>query len=191
MAVTPKAEFRAAPTDDGKKYLEGYFIRFNEETELFPGYFEQVAPKAIRDDIADQDVRALFNHDSGSVLGRTTNGTLELRKDKTGLFARVLVNEEDAEALSIYAKVSRGDVSSASFGFNIEDDDLSQRDDGTWHDVLREIQLNEISVVAFPAYPTTEIEARQRDLGAFKKERFQQRKTQLIKELEEKCQIRF
>ncbi|WP_407894668.1 HK97 family phage prohead protease [Lacticaseibacillus sp. N501-2] len=189
MAMTPKAEFRVAGEEDGKKYLEGYFIRFNEETELWPGYFEQIAPESIDDSINSQDIRALFDHDTAKVLGRTTNNTLELRKDEQGVYGKVLVNEDDPEALSIYAKVKRGDVSSASFGFYIDDDEMNQPGDGTYHDTIRSLTLLEVSVVTFPAYPTTEIDARKRDVKHLQQEQFEHRKSQLIKELEEKWQI--
>ncbi|KRM73014.1 protease [Lacticaseibacillus brantae DSM 23927] len=186
--MTPTAEFRAAG-DDGKKYLEGYFIRFNEETELWPGYFETVAPESIDDDIASQDIRALFDHDTAKVLGRTASNTLELRKDEQGVYGKILVNEDDSEALSVYAKVSRGDISSASFGFYIDKDDLNQNNDGSWHDVIRKLTLLEVSIVTWPAYPTTEIDARKRDLSHIEQERFEHNRTQLIKELKDKWQI--
>lgn len=189
MAVIADAKFRAAAEGkDGAKYLEGYFIRFNEETQLWPGYFEQVSPSAIDDDINSQDIRALFDHDTAKVLGRTANGTLTLTKDDQGIYGKVQVNEDDPEAMSIYAKVKRGDVSSASFGFYVDKDELVQNNDGTWHDVLQRVTLLEVSVVTFPAYPTTEIDARKRDVSHMEQERFEQRKQTILKGLKNKWQ---
>lgn len=187
-SVTPVVQFRADETDSGGKVLEGYFIRFNEETNLFDNYFETVSPDAIPDDIQQQDIRALFDHDSGKVLGRTAAGTLTLRKDDEGLFGSISINEDDPEALSIYAKVQRGDINSASFGFFIRGDDMTQDETG-YHDTLTDVELFEISIVTFPAYPTTEIGARSNDIESFKKEKFEQRKSQLKKELTKKWQI--
>lgn len=184
--ITSNANFRAATDEaDGKKYLQGYFIRFNEETNLYGNIFETISPNAVDDDIADKDVLALFDHDSAKVLGRTKAGTLTVKKDKEGVFGRVLINENDPEALSIYAKVQRGDVSSASFGFFMDPDtvQVESRDDGTLHTVVTEADVYEISVVTFPAYPTTEISARKRDLDHIVTERFAARKQKLIKRI--------
>lgn len=184
-SLTKTADFRAATEEGGKKYLSGYFIRFNEETQLYRGQFETVAPEAIPDDIADHDIRALFDHDTGKVLGRTSAGTMTLRKDDKGLFGTVEINDDDPEALSIYAKVKRGDVSQASFGFYIRDQKVEKRDDG-WHNTLTDVDLFEVSVVAFPAYETTEIGARSRDNEHAEEEAFNERKQKLVKELKEK-----
>lgn len=184
-SLTKTADFRAATEEGGKKYLSGYFIRFNEETQLYRGQFETVAPEAIPDDIADQDIRALFDHDTGKVLGRTSAGTMTLRKDDKGLFGTVEINDDDPEALSIYAKVKRGDVSQASFGFYIRDQKVEKRDDG-WHNTLTDVDLFEVSVVAFPAYETAEIGARSRDNEHAEEEAFNERKQKLVKELKEK-----
>ncbi|WP_225422872.1 HK97 family phage prohead protease [Lacticaseibacillus suibinensis] len=184
-SLTKTADFLAATEEGGKKYLSGYFIRFNEETQLYRGQFETVAPEAIPDDIADQDIRALFDHDTGKVLGRTSAGTMTLRKDDKGLFGTVEINDDDPEALSIYAKVKRGDVSQASFGFYIRDQKVEKRDDG-WHNTLTDVDLFEVSVVAFPAYETTEIGARSRDNEHAEEEAFNERKQKLVKELKEK-----
>lgn len=186
--LTKTADFRAATEEGGKKYLSGYFIRFNEETQLYRGQFETVAPEAIPDDIADQDIRALFDHDTGKVLGRTSAGTMTLRKDDKGLFGTVEINDDDPEALSIYAKVKRGDVSQASFGFYIRDQKVEKRDDG-WHNTLTDVDLFEVSVVAFPAYETTEIGARSRDNQHAEQEAFNERKIKLVKELKDKWKI--
>jgi len=187
-SLTKNVEYLADETDDGKKILSGYFIRFNEETELYKGQFETVSPDSIPDDIADHDVRALFDHQTGKVLGRTKAGTMTLKKDDKGLFGSVEINEDDPEALSVYAKVKRGDVSQASFGFYINDVDTEKRDDG-WHDTLTSVDVFEVSVVAFPAYQTTEIDARHRDNMRVEQEQFATRKKQLKEELEKKWKI--
>ena len=69
--------------EDGEDlYLEGYFVVYNTPYELWPGATESVAPGAFSESL-NGDVRALFNHNQDIVLGRTTNGTLELRDDAT------------------------------------------------------------------------------------------------------------
>ncbi|MCH4171922.1 MAG: HK97 family phage prohead protease [Lactobacillus sp.] len=190
-ALTLKANFRADgdENEDGNKYLEGYFVKFNDETELWPGYLEQVSPDAIADDINDQDIRALFDHDTGKVLGRTKSKTLTLTKDEDGLYGKILLNQNDPEAMSIYAKVARGDVSQASFGFFINDEQGDFDDSGVYHSLLRSVELFEVSIVALPAYPSTEIDARSKDLDEFKNKLLEQRKQKLIKELKTRWKI--
>lgn len=183
--ITSNAEFRAEEKNQ-EKYLEGYFIRFNQETNLYGNVYEQISPDSIPDDIGSQDIRALFNHDTAKVLGRTTSGTLELRKDALGIYGKVKINEQDTEALNIYSRVMRGDISSASFGFFLNAQDIKERDDETVHITIRDIELFEVSVVTFPAYPQTEIGARKRSIEQFSLEN---KKQKLKKELFEKWQI--
>ena len=54
--------------------IEGYFAMYNTETELWPGAFEEIAPGAF-DNTLSNDIRALINHDTSLVLGRTKAGT--------------------------------------------------------------------------------------------------------------------
>ena len=148
---------------DVDKFIEGYFIVYNRETELWPGYFEQVAPEAI-DNTLGNDIRALINHDSTLVLGRNKAGTLELKSDGHGLWGSVKINTNDTDAMNLYERVSRQDVSQCSFGFNIRDEEDEWRDDGTIHTTLKDIDLWETSIVTFPAYEETGVQARKKDI---------------------------
>ena len=155
-----KLTTRAEPVG-GKRYIEGYFAVFGEEIELWPGEFERIAPGAFANSLRDNDIRCLFNHERGFVLGRMTAGTLELREDDHGLWGRVEVNEDDRSAMDVYARVQRGDISGCSFGFYPKQEELERRED-TYHWTVTEADTFEVSICTFPAYPTTEIEARQR-----------------------------
>jgi len=181
-----RTDFQTRQENDAK-YIEGYFIRFNEETELWDGVFEEVAPEAVDDSLKNNDIRCLFNHDTNIVLGRTGNGTLELRKDEKGLFGRVKINPNDKQALDIYARIERGDINACSFGFNVINEEIQNRDDGTVKFILRKIDLHEVSPVTFPAYPTTSIEARKKDLEQHKQRLLETRKNKLKERLREIC----
>lgn len=178
-----KTNFKTREAENGDKYIEGYFIRFNEETELWPGVYEEVAPESIDNSLKNNDIRALFNHDTGFVLGRTGNNTVELRKDKEGVYGSVKVNPKDSQALDAHARVERGDINACSFGFNIISEEIQNRDDGTTKFILREIDLHEVSPVTFPAYPTTSIQARQKDLTQHKQRQLQIKKSKLKERL--------
>ena len=148
---------------DGNLIIDGYFALFNSEYWVLSNAFETIDPGAFNLE-ADADVRALTNHDTTLVLGRTTAGTLHLRTDENGLFGSVLINPNDQDAVNLYERVKRGDVSQCSFGFDILDESRELRDDGTvvWH--LRQVRLYEVSVCTFPAYKDTAVQARTSEL---------------------------
>ena len=148
---------------DGNLIIDGYFALFNSEYWVLSNAFETIDPGAFNLE-ADADVRALTNHDTTLVLGRTTAGTLQLRTDENGLFGSVLINPNDQDAVNLYERVKRGDVSQCSFGFDILDESRELRDDGTvvWH--LRQVRLYEVSVCTFPAYRDTAVQARASEL---------------------------
>jgi len=161
QARSQPTQFRADESD-GKKYIEGYFSVFDSVYELWPGATESIDPHAF-DDALNDDTRALINHDTTLVLGRTKAGTLELKVDNKGLWGRIEINEKDQDAMNLYARVERGDVNQCSFGFDILEEDTEYRDDGTVHWTIKRVKLYEVSCVTFPAYEDTSIQARKKD----------------------------
>jgi len=148
--------------DDGNPVIEGYFAVFNSNYELWEGATESIAPGAFDSSISG-DIRALINHDTTLVIGRTTNGTLELKVDQRGLWGRVKINPKDQDAMNIHARVERGDVTQCSFGFFIREQETEYLPDGSIHWTLTDIDLFEVSCCTFPAYEETSISARKRD----------------------------
>lgn len=183
-------QIRAVPStlvtrDDGaagEMYIEGYFAVFNQETELWPGAFEEIAPTAF-DESLGRDIRALVNHDPTLVLGRTKAGTLELRVDSKGLWGRVKINPRDSDAVNVYERVRRGDIDQCSFGFNILDEITEWRDDGTVKWTITKAELWEVSVCTFPAYEQTGIQARKAEVEQHLKRLFEARKLKLKERL--------
>ena len=146
--------------DDGEApAIEGYFSVFNSNYEIAPGMSESVAPGAFTNSLAN-DVRALTNHDTTLVLGRTKNHTLELREDAHGLWGHIDINPNDADAMNLYERVKRGDVDQCSFGFDIRSEDTDIREDGSVHWTIKDVELYEVSCCTFPAYEATNISAR-------------------------------
>lgn len=148
---------------DGNLYIDGYFAVFNSEYCLWDSAFETIDPGAFSLE-TDTDVRALTNHDTTLVLGRTTAGTLQLKIDERGLYGEILVNPKDQDALNLYERVKRGDVTQCSFGFDILQESVEYREDGmtVWH--LQRVKLYEVSVCTFPAYEETGVQARKSEL---------------------------
>lgn len=163
-------QFRAAE-DDGARYLEGYFAVFGSVYELWPGATETIDPHAF-DDALDDDIRALINHDTTLVLGRKKSGTLELHSDARGLWGRIKINDRDTDALNLWERVQRGDVDQCSFGFDILEEDVEYREDGSVHWNVKRVKLYEVSPCTFPAYEDTSLSARKRDAENIKKRQY-------------------
>lgn len=162
---------------DGKLYIEGYFAVFDSPYPLWDGAEEVVKPGAF-EDVLTQDVRALVNHDTTLVMGRTTAGTLLLKQDETGLWGQIEVNRDDTDAMNLYARVQRGDVSQCSFGFDIERETFVDLGDGRCRWEIEKVNpLYEVSVCTFPAYEATSVSARRQQL-----ETIRQRETQVWRE---------
>mgnify|MGYP002515990090 CR=1 FL=1 len=173
-----------ARSDDSGPVIACHFAVFNTPTELWPGCIEQIAPGAFSSSMG-LDVRALINHETRLVLGRTTAGTLSLQEDATGLYGEIKINEHDSDAMNLYARVQRGDVSQCSFGFDIVAEDYVVSPDGqtcTW--TIRDVILYEVSVVTFPAYDATSAVARASgDMTSLKHARLERRKKELLERI--------
>jgi HK97 family phage prohead protease len=161
------AEFQTR--EDGENLsIEGYFAVFNSNYDIGYGMSESIAPGAFDGTLSD-DVRALINHDTTLVLGRTAAHTLELRQDERGLWGRIAINPNDSDAMNLYNRVKRGDVNQCSFGFDILEEETEFRENGDIHWTIKSVKLYEVSCCTFPAYEETSIAARQRDAEELKK----------------------
>lgn len=177
-----------ADEENGEAFIEGYFVVFNQPTELFPGYYEEIAPEAFDRslNVEKVDVIALDNHDTRVVLGSLGSETLELKVDSHGLYGRVKVDMDDPFAKSAYQKVKTRKVKGCSFGFVPIKQQVEDRDGGGFKCRVLDADLLEVSITAFPAYPQTEVAARQKDIEALKKQKLEHRKTQLKEKM--KCE---
>lgn len=183
MHFTTELKTRTAE-ENGDAYIEGYFVVFNQETELWAGAYEEIASEAFNRSLNEKvDVIALDNHDTRVVLGSIGSETLELKVDEHGLYGRVKVDLEDPFAKSAYRKVQTGKVRGCSFGFYPVIEEVTEREDGSLKWIVKDADLLEVSITAFPAYPQTEIAARQKDVQKMKKQKFEQRKKQLLERI--------
>lgn len=148
--------------ENDEMIIEGYFAVFNSNYEIWPGMSESIAPGAFKNALAG-DIRALINHDTTLVLGRTAAKTLEVSEDERGLWGRIRINPKDSDAVNLYERVKRGDVSQCSIGFDIKSEETEFLDNGDIHWTIKEINpLYEVSCCTFPAYESTNIDARTR-----------------------------
>jgi HK97 family phage prohead protease len=136
--------------------LSGYAIRFNEKSVDLGGFFEVVAPEALDRTAAERpDLRALWQHDAAAVLGRASAGTLDYSVDRNGL--RVAIATPNTQLGRDAAEsVRRRDVDAMSFSFGTLVDDWQAQGDVVLR-TLRDITVREVSIVSWPAYPTTSI----------------------------------
>lgn len=147
--------------------IEGYFAVFNSNYDLGWGMSESIAPGAFTSSLAG-DIRALVNHDTTLVLGRTSAHTLEVKQDERGLWGKITINPNDSDAMNLYARVKRGDVTQCSIGFDILDEETEYRGEDV-HWTIKDVKLWEISACTFPAYEETAISARAKDKEELKK----------------------
>jgi len=146
--------------EDGEAlHITGYFAVFNSNYEMGYGMSESIAPGAFSNSLSG-DIRALINHDTTLVLGRTKAHTLELRQDERGLWGDITINPNDGDAMNLYQRVKRGDVDQCSIGFFIVSEETDFREDGSVHWTITDIDLFEVSCCTFPAYEETAIAAR-------------------------------
>lgn len=150
---TTPVDFEIREDDAGGMTFEGYAAVFDSWSEPLP-FREKIAPGAFRGSLKQRnDIKMLWNHDTGMVLGSTRAGTLQLREDDRGLkviaqLPNTTVGRDTAELLR------RGDVDSMSFGFSIPRNGDEWSADGSER-TLKAVRLHEVSVVAFPAYSAT------------------------------------
>ena len=93
-------DIKTRSADNDEKVIEGYFAVFNEIYRVWDDVTESIAPGAFTDSL-NGDIRALYNHNTDQILGRTSAGTLTLKQDEKGLWGQIKVNERDTEAVNV------------------------------------------------------------------------------------------
>ena len=148
-------------SDSTSRIVEGYAIVFDSESVDLGGFFEVIERGAVDGVIEISDVLCLLNHNEDrGVLARSKFGvgSLKLEVDEHGL-KYSFVSPNTALGDELLEGIRRGDISTSSFGFTVEEDEWVKRADGT---ILRKIkkikQLYDVSPVYNPAYQSTEVE---------------------------------
>lgn len=149
-------------TDAG--LFSGHAAVFGERTAIGQpgalGFYEEIATSAFDRALAeDQDVRLLVDHDPSKLLARTAAGTLNLGKDKTGLRVEADLPETSV-GNDVRILLRRGDLSAMSFGFIAKKDSWQELEDGSQLRTVEDVDLFDVSIVTFPAYPQTDAQVR-------------------------------
>ena len=162
-SVKRRPEFRNSKGDvrsvvlDGRRRITGYGAVFGKLSEplrignrvmrerVMPGAFD----KSLR---SLPDVRALINHEASLLLARSLAGTLQLSTDDHGLCYQI-----DPPNVSycndLLVSLERGDINQSSFGFYTVQDDFVEDSDGGLIRQLRAVDIFDVSVCTFAAYP--------------------------------------
>jgi uncharacterized protein len=164
IRILKTAELRIVRKDDDSlPKIEGYAAVFNKDSEDM-GFIERIAPGAFKKALKTSDVRALFNHDSNIILGRTTSGTLDLKEDKTGLFMSITPPDTQLVRDMVMSPIERGDITQQSFGFTVDTDEWEHNDNKPSIRTITGIrELFDVSPVTYPAYPDTTVALRSLD----------------------------
>ncbi len=148
-------------SDQKNPKIEGYAAVFNQRTEIWPGFWEQISPGAFTDAIKSDDIYALLNHDPSNILGNTGSRTLTLSEDDHGLKYQI-IPPDTTLGRDTTTLIKRGDLRKSSFGFNIEEfkDKKLSDEKAVLRTIIKVKPLYDVSPVTFPAYPQTEVHVR-------------------------------
>ncbi len=158
LTLKSRAEKRADAA--GTPVIKGQAAVFNQETIIRGWFREQIVPGAFQRVLAgNPDTIGCLNHDWNVVLGRTTAGTLVLQETAEGLDYEIEINPDDPEAMSVYAKVARGDINQSSFAFQVGVEEWIYPQENSKDLPLRSIkefsELYDVCPATFGAYPQT------------------------------------
>ena len=145
-------EFEIREDSDGMSF-SGYAAVFDSPSEPLP-FTERIQQGAFRKTLRHRnDVKFLWNHDTGEILGSTRSKTLALSEDDRGLKVEGSL-PNTSRGRDVAELIKRGDIDSMSFGFSVPTGGDSWSADGNER-TLRDVRLHEVSLVAFPAYTGT------------------------------------
>lgn len=165
------ADFRTSKTDNGKMIVSGYVNLTGEFSDpltisrderfietIAPGAFQRALERAEK---LGNDIDFLAEHDTTKILSSTRNKSLTLVEDDKGLFMSAIITPT-TWGRDFYNLISDGIIRNFSFGFTVEEenDEWEFNSNGLHKRVIRDLDLFEVSIVRYPAYPQSYVEAR-------------------------------
>jgi HK97 family phage prohead protease len=148
---TNTVDFEVRAEGDGMTFT-GYASVFNSPSQDLGGFIEYVAPGAFKRSLQSRnEVKLLWNHDSGEPLASLRGGTMQLVEDERGLKVTATL-PQTSRGKDVAELLRTKVIDSMSFGFNVIKDTWSR--DGQTR-TLDSVRLFEVSIVSFPAYEST------------------------------------
>jgi uncharacterized protein len=149
--------------ENGKYLLEGYVAKFGVRSK-FMGFFEEIQRGAFDRTLSDgHNIFSMYSHDKSKILGSTKSGSLKLEIDNIGLRFALEIDPEISYAKDTYLLVKNRDVEGCSFGFICKEDEWKLGEDDAEVRLLKDVDLIECTITAFPAYSQTEVSCRSYD----------------------------
>lgn len=151
--LRPGVELRAYEDDDGP-VIEGTAIVFGQMSEDI-GFREIMEPGSVT---FSDDVVLDFDHQTQYILGRQSNGTLDITTDEKGVHFRARP-PKTTWVSDLLVSMREGFINQCSFMFRPQNDEWSVEGG----EVVRHITdalVMALSVVSMPAYPQTSAQAR-------------------------------
>lgn len=146
--------------DSSENIIVGYALKFNSWSENLGGFRERISPDSL-DGTDMSDVRALIDHNSSQIIGRSKVGTLKLEVDDIGLKFRCQL-PNTTYANDLMENLRNGNINQCSFAFQIDEDgeDIEYNDTLNIYDrtIKRIKSLFDVSVVTYPAYSNTDVQ---------------------------------
>jgi HK97 family phage prohead protease len=167
--------------DGDSNVVVGYASVFNTLSNDM-GFREIIAEGAFDGRLSD-DVRFLINHD-GLPLARTTNGTLRLSTDATGLRYEAEVANTSL-GRDLVELMKNGTINQSSFAFTVDDDSWEVKDGMNVRTINKVSRLYDVSAVTYPAYEEASVGLRSMEVWQ-KEEEEKVMQQNLAKEKEER-----
>lgn len=164
VTATVTIENRADDNNEGPAVIEGYASLFNSRTNIGGWFREEILPGAF-DDVLQDDVRCLFNHDPNKILARSEKGkgTLAISVDKKGLKYRY-ETPDISYAKDLAESIRLGNVSQSSFGFRAKEVVwIEEEGKPDLRQIKKMERLYDVSPVTYPAYQDTTVAKRSHD----------------------------
>ena len=148
-----------AKADPATVEFDGYASVTNHPYEMwdaFGPYTEQVTAGAFTKTLAraDLDVPLVLQHMDLRRIARTTNGTLTLTEDTTGLHTLAILDPTDEDVRYILPKLRSGLLDEMSFKFRIESGSWSP-DWTEYHIDQVDLHRGDVAIVGYGANPAT------------------------------------
>lgn len=155
-------------TESSSRMVYGYAMLYDTPTLLWESddfqCVEVIERGAATEALKNSDIRALFNHNPNYILARTSSNTLVVRDDEKGLYFEFEAPETSV-GNDLLVSIQRGDISQASFAFDISERSILREQKADGKEVVtitirKMSELYDVSPVTYPAYKDTEVSMR-------------------------------